>query len=432
MGASRRKTRDSRYGISAKIEGHSLVIKATKEGREELAEAYERGGYPEAENVLHEALHEQFVFVQPDWIGALTDAPILVAQDDVDFPDDADHWIVRPNARVFWFTNYQVEDPWETLRAKGVVRFSEGDTTTGAKEMNAARRKRTPINGAKGVRIETEEHRRQYAAERASEDYYEAWMEAAGDWATRSELIDAWLVDHPEVVVGAWIDMSGIREMNASRRKRAPTTEQAGAQYAQDQIKGDYFKQWIFDQMIEAKAMAKRDPLSVMPLETKADYRKLAKNMLQQLTWDTKRDLNESKEFFEGFTEELEKNTTIDWLADELKSIHNHLHGKLDESGVQARPSKRSTDDRKAAWMRAFQDAATALGAVGRLVWHDAEYLYSQGVDSLTAARRIYGPRSSKPGDLQASRAPLALPSSPVRHRRRIGQKPLSARRRAR
>ena len=54
---------------------------------------------------------------------------------------------------------------------------------------------------AKGVRIETEEHRRQYAAERASEDYYEAWAEAASDWATRSELIDAWLVNHPEVVV---------------------------------------------------------------------------------------------------------------------------------------------------------------------------------------------------------------------------------------
>ena len=40
---------------------------------------------------------------------------------------------------------------------------------------------------------------------RASEDYYEAWAEAASDWATRSELIDAWLVNHPEAVVGAWM-----------------------------------------------------------------------------------------------------------------------------------------------------------------------------------------------------------------------------------
>ena len=62
---------------------------------------------------------------------------------------------------------------------------------------------RAPISV--GSRIETEEHRRQYAAERASEDYYEAWAEAAGDWATRSELIDAWLVNHPEAVVGAWM-----------------------------------------------------------------------------------------------------------------------------------------------------------------------------------------------------------------------------------
>jgi hypothetical protein len=84
------------------------------------------------------------------------------------------------------------------------------------------------------------------------------------------------------------------------------------------------------------------------------------------------------------------------------------------------RPSKHTTDDRKAAWMRAFQDAAHTLGAVGNLLWQDAEYLYTQGVDALSAARRLYGPRT------EARSASLAS------SRRRPAQRPVSARRRAR
>jgi hypothetical protein len=58
------------------------------------------------------------------------------------------------------------------------------------------------------------------------------------------------------------------------------------------------------------------------------------------------------------------------------------------------RPSKRTTDDRKAAWMRAFQDAAEALGAPsGKLRWQDAEYLFRQGMDAKAAASKIYGAR---------------------------------------
>ena len=142
--------------IEAKIDGHSLVIKATKEGCEELADAYASGGYPAAENVLHEALHEEFVFVDPAWIGAMTDAPILVPQDGVDFPDDADHWEVLPNARVFWFPNYMVEDPWETLREKGVVRFPEATEPSVAKERPSAMR--APLGRSRPMPPSLREH----------------------------------------------------------------------------------------------------------------------------------------------------------------------------------------------------------------------------------------------------------------------------------
>ena len=153
VAARRSRHADSRKGISAKIEGHSLVIEANKEGRQELADAYERGGYPAAEELLAEALHERFVFVDPAWIGAMTDAPILVPQDGVDFPDDADHWIVLPDARVFWFPNYMVEDPWETLRTKGVVRFPEAMEPSTTKETRETRGRAKAEHLAKRFRV---------------------------------------------------------------------------------------------------------------------------------------------------------------------------------------------------------------------------------------------------------------------------------------
>src|SRR5208282_2809953 len=81
--------------------------------------------------------------------------------------------------------------------------------------------------------------------------------------------------------------------------------EKAGADYAHEQLAGSYFQDWVWEQMVEAERMRKENPDSVMPLETQADARKVARNMLQQLEWDTKRELSESKEFYEGFDEVL-------------------------------------------------------------------------------------------------------------------------------
>jgi len=65
----------------------------------------------------------------------------------------------------------------------------------------------------------------------------------------------------------------------------------AGTNYANDQVGGDYFRDWVWDQLVEGEEMRQRDPDSVIPLETPSDAKKLARNMLQQLEWDTKRDM---------------------------------------------------------------------------------------------------------------------------------------------
>ena len=112
----------------------------------------------------------------------------------------------------------------------------------------------------------------------------------------------------------------------------------AGVQYAEDQLQGDYFMDWVREQMFEASRMPED---KVLPLETKSDAKVIAKNMLQQLEWDAKRDLRANDiesligvsrttpdvidAFFDGFGASLE--LARDWLADELLEINQGLKG---------------------------------------------------------------------------------------------------------
>lgn len=57
--------------------------------------------------------------VKPEWIAALTDAPILT--DDLDIEDDGIHNVL---GNVWWFPNYQIESFAETLIRDGKVVFS--------------------------------------------------------------------------------------------------------------------------------------------------------------------------------------------------------------------------------------------------------------------------------------------------------------------
>ena len=127
--------------------------------------------------------------------------------------------------------------------------------------------------------------------------------------------------------------------MNRTRESRDADPEAAGAEYAQTQLESDYFMDWVREQLTEARRM---DPSQVLPLETEADARVIAKNMLQQLKWDTSRDLDpreiarligvddttqeDVKEFFKGFRDTLDMNSV--WLAGELLEINQEMSGR--------------------------------------------------------------------------------------------------------
>src|SRR5271166_7198960 len=133
-----------------------------------------------------------------------------------------------------------------------------------------------------------------------------------------------------------------------ARKTRKPSARAAGADYAKEQIGSPYFYDWIHEQMAEAEQMRRADPDSVIPSDTPAGARKVAKNMLQQLEWDTKRELNitavgfeagDAKEFFAGFDEELHKPVTVEWLTDIVLRGSEEAHeGEVRETGRGSLP----------------------------------------------------------------------------------------------
>ncbi len=88
-----------------------------------------------------------------------------------------------------------------------------------------------------------------------------------------------------------------------SKKHREPTPEEEGAQvleaaakagadYAHEQVNGDYFRDWVYEQVAEAERMRRQDPGSVFPSDTPDGAKRAAKNMLQQLEWDTERQMD--------------------------------------------------------------------------------------------------------------------------------------------
>jgi hypothetical protein len=103
--------------------------------------------------------------------------------------------------------------------------------------------------------------------------------------------------------------------------------------------------------------MRKADPKSVIPLDNAADFKKLARNMLQQLGWDMDRDLHMSdilstvgvesegssrdaevaRDFGKGVRAMLFKPSTIQWLASECRRIEGELKKGERASGRKAK-----------------------------------------------------------------------------------------------
>lgn len=112
--------------INATITGNVLVITADNISRSDLKHWYDNGGYYTVEGAVAAELEEKFYFVRPEWIGALTAAPILTREGDYTFEDNGD-FVLDGDARVWWFPNYMITDPWERLKDTGRVEFAEAE-----------------------------------------------------------------------------------------------------------------------------------------------------------------------------------------------------------------------------------------------------------------------------------------------------------------
>lgn len=68
------------------------------------------------------------VWIAPEWVGALTDAPIYADPDNVEHPDDADHPSVGKGP-VWWFPGYCLENMTDTLIRRGRVVLTSSDNS---------------------------------------------------------------------------------------------------------------------------------------------------------------------------------------------------------------------------------------------------------------------------------------------------------------
>lgn len=133
----------------------------------------------------------------------------------------------------------------------------------------------------------------------------------------------------------------------------------AGADYAHEQVNGDHFRDWVAEQVAEAERMRRQDPGSVFPSDTPDGAKRAAKNMLQQLEWDTERQMDAREilelsgasgvfgagsadwvrdtygitqgevtgAFFSAFREALRAPAVRQWLADMVLETNEQVRG---------------------------------------------------------------------------------------------------------
>jgi hypothetical protein len=120
--------------------------------------------------------------------------------------------------------------------------------------------------------------------------------------------------------------------------------ERAGAEYAQEQISGDYFQDWVREQLAEGEQLRREDPDKFIAIDSPRGAREVAKNLLQQLAWDTKRELDPSiilelsgaegltqseivRAFYVGFDGVMRSTETRRWLADIVLDVGREIEG---------------------------------------------------------------------------------------------------------
>lgn len=102
--------------ISYTVRSKGIEFKASIKDREEILEKLRKKPYDRVERDVYAAFHG-LCRVKPSDIGAFTDAPIFtesLAQSDMTYPG---------NAVFYWFPNYMLENPLETLARTGKVFF---------------------------------------------------------------------------------------------------------------------------------------------------------------------------------------------------------------------------------------------------------------------------------------------------------------------
>jgi hypothetical protein len=109
--------------LTATIEGKMLTLRASRDFRRELIELVRRGAN-EGRIMMEigEALHEEWEFIAPEDIGALTDSPILAESKDVERHEE--YGFIIDVGRVAWYPGYAMACPWTELVKTGKVEFN--------------------------------------------------------------------------------------------------------------------------------------------------------------------------------------------------------------------------------------------------------------------------------------------------------------------
>ena len=98
----------------------NLVFRAGNEARHDFSRRLCEVGSTEVFHEMMSPFHENGILspIEPEWIGALTDAPIVAQYHIVE--DDGSNTV---EGRVWWFPDYAIRDPMSELFHKGRVEF---------------------------------------------------------------------------------------------------------------------------------------------------------------------------------------------------------------------------------------------------------------------------------------------------------------------
>ena len=183
----------------------------------------------------------------------------------------------------------------------------------------------------------------------------------------------------------------------------------AGADYAHEQVGSPHFSDWVHEQIAEAERMRREDPSSVLP-DTPTGARKAARNMLQQLEWDTKRQLDTREilelsgasgvfgagsrdwvkdtygitvkdvtdTFYVGFDGVLESTSTREWLTDEVLTRGEEMAGgKVGEARQQRQRRITYSDDD----IRSLLTNMRRPGRPGQPAWERSAHLKAAAIE---------------------------------------------------